>query len=81
MTGEITTELTTVQPLSLGIGILQTLKDVAKVGDSQFSIRFPLQAGSATGIAGVGHGSTAGPTLWNREITTPNPTANPLMEL
>jgi len=38
MAGEIAAELTAVQTLGLRIGILQTLKDVPKIGASQFSV-------------------------------------------
>ncbi|MAD68409.1 MAG: hypothetical protein CMN92_03815 [Synechococcus sp. CPC100] len=48
-------EVALIEPLSIRVGFLESVQDVAQVGPSQFSVGFPFQAGPATVVNGVVH--------------------------
>jgi len=53
-----------IQSLSIGVGFLKSMQDVAEIRSGQFSIGFPFEAGPATVVNGVVHGHSRANALW-----------------
>ena len=70
-------EVALIDPLGIGIGLLQALKNVAQVCTCQFTVAFPFQAGSAAVVNGIVHGPLEVGELSARAAQRERSAANP----